>query len=311
MAATHRHKAFGMDTKVGMIGIGLMGHGIATNIVKRGFTLTVMDHPGNRPLDDLRAAGVRVAATAAAVAADADVVILCVTGSPQVEAVLTGPSGVLEGLRPGTIVVDCSTSIPSSTEKMARAVQSAGGRFIDTPMTRLPQNARDGTLNLLVGGDPAVLEEVRPVLSAFAENITYVGPAGAGHRMKLLHNFVSLGFMALLAEVAAHASIAGVEPAVLVDVLAQGGGAGVALQRMSPAMLTGDAANVPFTLANACKDLGYYCVSAAESGAPHGIADTVAGMLEAAVSGGNGQAYVPQLAALLAQRRTTGPGSSG
>jgi len=284
-----------------MIGIGLMGHGIATNIVRRGFPLAVMEHPGNQPLDELRAAGARVEPTAAAVAAGADVVILCVTGSPQVEAVLTGPAGVLESLRRGTIVVDCSTSIPSSTENMARAVQAAGGRFIDTPMTRLPQNARDGTLNLLVGGDPAVLEEVRPVLSAFAENITHVGPAGAGHRMKLLHNFVSLGFMALLSEAAAHASLAGAEPAVLVDVLAQGGGAGVALQRMSPFMLNGDAANVPFTLANACKDLGYYCVSAAESGASHRIADAVAKMLDAAVSGGNGQAYVPQLAALLRQ----------
>jgi 3-hydroxyisobutyrate dehydrogenase len=279
-----------------------MGHGIARNVLKHGFKLTVMDHPGNQPLDELKAAGVHVAQTAAAVAAAADVVILCVTGSPQVEAVLTGPDGVLSGMRPGTVIVDCSTSIPASTEAMAALVHAAGGRFLDAPMTRLAKQAHDGTLNILVGGDAAVLDEVRPVLASFTETIAHVGPAGAGHRMKLLHNFVSIGFMSLLAEAAAHAELAGVDPAVLVDVLAKGGGASTALQRMAPFMLTRNPSDVPFFLSNALKDLSYYQETATNTGAAHRIADAVVALLDGVVSGGHGQAYVPELTELLKSR---------
>jgi 3-hydroxyisobutyrate dehydrogenase-like beta-hydroxyacid dehydrogenase len=288
-----------MTQAIGMIGIGLMGHGIARNVVKRGFPLTVMDHPGNRPLDELLATGARVCPTAAAVAAEADVVILCVTGSPQVEAVLTGPAGVLETLRPGTIIVDCSTSMPSSTLRMARAVSEKGGRFLDAPMTRLAKHAHEGTLNLLVGGDPAVLAEVQPLLDSFTENVTHVGPVGAGHRMKLLHNYVSIGFMTLLAEAAAHAERAGVEPAVMIDVLAKGGGAGVALQRLSPFMLTRDPSDVPFFISNAAKDLAYYRETASEAGVRHAVADAIGQTLESVVGSGHGQDYVPQLVELL------------
>ena len=188
--------------KVGMVGIGLMGHGIASNLVKHGHALTVLEHPGNQPLDSLKAAGAVSVASGAELAAQSDVIILCVTGSPQVEAVLLSPGGVLEGLRPGTVIIDCSTAIPSSTVKVAQAVTESGGRFLDAPMTRTPKEAAEGRLNLLVGGDAALFEECKPLLACFAENITHAGPVGAGHRMKLLHNYVSLGVVALLSEAA-------------------------------------------------------------------------------------------------------------
>src|SRR5690606_26210338 len=114
---------------VGMIGIGLMGHGIATNRVKHGHPLTVLEHPGNQPLDALKAAGAKSVASIAELTAAAEVIVLCVTGSPQVEAVLLGDGGVLASLKPGTVVIDCSTAIPSSTLRVAEAVQRAGGRF--------------------------------------------------------------------------------------------------------------------------------------------------------------------------------------
>ena len=153
-----------MKQRVGIVGVGLMGHGIARNILKHGHPLVALEHPGNQPMDDLLEAGAKTEKTARALAVQSDVIILCVTGSPEVEAVLSGSNGVLEGLRPGTIVVDCSTAIPSSTERMAAMVQSAGGRFIDAPMTRTVQHAHEGRLNLLVGGDAAVLEQAMPVL---------------------------------------------------------------------------------------------------------------------------------------------------
>jgi 3-hydroxyisobutyrate dehydrogenase-like beta-hydroxyacid dehydrogenase len=284
---------------IGMIGIGLMGHGIAWNIANAGYSLTVLDHPGNQPVDDLRGMGAQVAPRIADVVQAADVVVLCVTGSPQVEAILTGTDGVIAHLRPGTVVVDCSTALPESSARMAAAVAASGGHFLDAAMTRLPQHARAGTLNLLVGGDPAVLEGVRPLLETFSENITHIGGAGSGHLMKLMHNYVSLGFITLLAEVAAHGQKAGLDMATLVDVLAQGGGGGTALQRISPFLLAGDPSSVPFFISNAAKDLSYYRQAAEAVGAKRAIAEAVGSTLDAEVSAGHGQEYVPKLAALL------------
>jgi len=153
---------------------------------------------------------------------------------PRLRGDDVGQKSVLEGLRRGSVVIDCSTAIPSSTLRMAQAVEAAGSRFLDAPMTRTPKEAAEGRLNLLVGGDAALLEECRPLLQCFAENITHVGAVGAGHGMKLLHNYVSLGMVALLAEAAACAGRSGVAAETFVDVLARGGGGGIALERLKP-----------------------------------------------------------------------------
>ena len=240
-------------------------------------------------------------ATAREVAQGAQVVILVVTGSPQVEAVLTGPAGVLEGLQPGAVVIDCSTSLPGSTRRMAQAVQEAGGRFLDAPMTRTPKEAAEGRLNLLVGGETALLEEMKPVLACYAENVTHVGPVGAGHGMKLLHNYVSLGMVTLLAEAAACASRQGVAPAAFVEVLAKGGGGGIALERLKPYVLARDPSGLKFSLGNAVKDLSYYREMAAQAGAQDDIAQAVLGALEAAVEAGGvdgARRWVPELVEL-------------
>lgn len=288
--------------KIGMIGIGLMGHGIASNLVKHGHQLTVLAHAGNQPLDALLAAGARTATTPKAVAADAELVILCVTGSPQVEAVLLGDDGVLAGLPAGATVVDCSTAVPSSTVKLADAVRAAGGRFIDSPMTRTPKEAAEGRLNLLVGGDKDVFDFCLPVLKCFAENIAHVGAIGAGHRMKLLHNYVSLGCAALIAEAAACALGDGIAPGVFVDVLAKGGGGGAALERLRPFLLNGDPTGLKFAMSNAQKDLGYFTTMATDSGAVHRIADAVQTTFDDAVGQGAANAFVPELVALLQKR---------
>ncbi len=286
--------------KIGMVGIGLMGHGIASNVVKHGYQLAVFDHPGNQPLDTLKAAGTQVYSSLKELAAASDAVILVLTGSAQVEGVLTGAGGLLEGLRPGTMIIDCSTSLPESTQRMAKAVEAAGGKFIDTPMTRTPKEAAEGRLNLLVGGDPALLEAARPLLKCFAENITHVGPVGAGHSMKLLHNYVSLGMVTLLAEAAACAGRNGVEPAAFVDVLATGGGGGIALERIKPFLLSGDTGGLRFSVANACKDLGYYNTMASDANASRELAAAVLSTLEGAKAKAP-EALVPELAAILAR----------
>ena len=287
--------------KIGMVGLGMMGHGIAGNLVKHGHELVVLEHPGNQPLDQLRAAGVHSVHSATALAARVDIVILVVTGSPQVEAVLTGPDGILHGLRPGSIVLDCSTAIPSSTLRMAQAVQQAGGRFLDAPMTRTPKEAAEGRLNLLVGGDVGLLDVCRPILACFAENITHVGPVGTGHGMKLLHNYVSLGMVTLLAEAAACAQRSGVQAEAFVNVLAQGGGGGTALDRLKPYLLARDTGGLRFSIANACKDLGYYRQMATDAEAQSAVASAVLGTLQSALERAGPDALMPELASLLAQ----------
>ena len=285
--------------KIGMVGIGLMGHGIASNLIKHGHELVLLEHPGNQPLDTLKAAGATSVAGARELASWVQTVILVVTGSPQVEAVLTGTGGVLEGLKPGSIVIDCSTAIPSSTVRMAQAVNAAGSRFIDAPMTRTPKEAAEGRLNLLVGGDSGLLEEVRPVLECFAENITHVGPVGAGHGMKLLHNYVSLGMVTLLAEAAACANKSGVAPEAFVEVLAKGGGGGIALERLKPYLLAKDVGGLRFSIANACKDLGYYQTMASDANAQRSVATAVLCTLQDALVRAP-EALVPELVGLLA-----------
>ena len=293
--------------KIGMVGVGLMGHGIASNLLKHGYPLTVLEHPGNQPLDALLQAGARTASSCIALAAQVDVVILVVTGTPQVEAVLLGENGnedgVVHGLRAGSVVIDCSTTVPASSERMARAVQAVGGDFLDAPMTRTAKEAFEGRLNLLVGGSAALLATCLPILQCFAENITHAGPVGAGHRMKLLHNYVSLGFAALLAEAAASAQNAGIDPQVLANVLAQGGGGGVALERLKPFITRGDASGLKFSIDNANKDLSYYNAMAQEAGADHTVAAAVLKTLEQASKSGHGLDWVPMLVKAIADRK--------
>jgi 3-hydroxyisobutyrate dehydrogenase-like beta-hydroxyacid dehydrogenase len=289
--------------KIGMIGIGMMGHGIASNLLKHGHPLTVLAHPGNQPLDALLSAGARTVSSAQALAEQADVIILCVTGSPQVEAVLLGEQGVLQGLKAGSIVIDCSTAIPTSTEKIAAQVQAHGGRFLDAPMTRTPKEAAEGRLNLLVGGDAELFATCRPLLSCFAENIVHTGPVGSGHRMKLLHNYVSLGTVTLLAEAAACAQLSGVNAQTFVDVLAMGGGWGAALERLKPTLANGDTSGLRFSMSNALKDLSYYNQMATDTQADRTVAEAVKNTLQTACQEGDPQALVPDLIRLLTQRK--------
>jgi 3-hydroxyisobutyrate dehydrogenase-like beta-hydroxyacid dehydrogenase len=183
---------------------------------------------------------------------------------------------------------------------VAALVAECGGRFMDAAMTRTPNEAMLGKLNLLVGGDPDQLERCRPVLSAFAENIVHVGPVGAGHRMKLLHNFVSLGSVTLLAEAAACARSAGIADSTFVEVLEKGGGWGAALTRLKPYLLEGDCSGLRFSMANALKDLTYYGEMAREGGAHDTVAASVARTLEFACSRGNPQDLLPELVQRLA-----------
>lgn len=285
---------------VGVIGVGMMGHGIALNILKKGYPLIFLDHQGNQPTDDLITLGAQARPTIATLANDADVVILCVTGTPQVEAVVYGEEGLLSNLRSGTVVIDCSTAIPSSTQRIAHDIESKGGRFMDAPMTRTPKEAAAGRLNLIVGSEESLFKQQEPLLRAFAENVTYAGAVGAGHQMKLLHNFVSMGFAAILAEAAACAEKSGVSKDVFLDVLTKGGGDGVVLNRMRPYIESQDDSGFRFSLPNGLKDLTYYHTMAEQAGAYCAMA-MAAKSTFAEGANQEPQATIPELIRLLRQ----------
>ncbi|HMQ41647.1 MAG TPA: NAD(P)-dependent oxidoreductase [Paracoccus sp. (in: a-proteobacteria)] len=288
--------------RIGVIGVGLMGHGIALNIVAKGWPLGYLSHPGNQPSDDLLEAGAQAFDDVAGLAAECDILLLCVTGTPQVEDVLTGSGNLLAALRPGMVVVDCSTAIPESTLALAGLVEARGAHFVDAAMTRTPKEAAEGRLNLLIGGAPEIVARITPMLETFSENRFYAGPVSSGHRLKLLHNFVSLGSVTLIAEAAACARAAGISDAVLVDCLKRGGGYGAGLDRMAPFLLDGAVDQLRFTVSNSLKDLTYYNAMAEEVGSPHLIAEATRAIMARLVAGGHGEELLPRQVDLMAEK---------
>jgi len=287
--------------KIGIAGVGLMGLGIATNIAKAGWSLSFLEHEGNQPVDGLLKSGATGFASGKLLAENCDIIILCVTGSPQVEDILTRSDGVLAGLKPGSLIIDCSTAIPASTQKLASMVTEAGCRFMDTPMTRTPKEAMEGRLNLIVGGEKTDFEDALPLLKCFAENIVHVGGVGTGHSMKLLHNYVSLGYTAVLAEAAASASRAGIDSKKFVEVLAKGGGGSAVLDRLSPFILDGDSSGLKFSISNAHKDIGYYNQMVDDLNAENIAAKAIFELLDKQVVDGQGTLMMPELIKLLQQ----------
>ena len=283
------------DKTIGIIGIGRMGHGIAKNIQKHAWQIGFLHHKGNQPTDDLLAAGAIEYKALPELADASDIIILCVTGSPEVEKIITGSEGLLKSLKKGTVIIDCSTAIPASTIKLAKLVKNAGGHFLDAPMTRTPKEAAEGKLNLIVGGDKKLFNDQLPLLQTYAENIVHAGDVGAGHTMKLLHNYVSLGYSTVLAEAAAAAKKSNVDAQVFHDVLAKGGGAGVVLDRMAPYILNKDAGGLLFTLANSAKDLGYYSQMCSDLSASGNVAEAISTTLTDQVQQGHGDEFLPQM----------------
>ena len=244
---------------IGMIGIGLMGHGIASNILKNNrYSLTFLTHAGNQPTRQLEENGAKAASSIEQTIAGADVIILCVTGAAQVEEILFAEGGIFEHVKKGQMIVDCSTSMPEKTREFAKKLAPLEVPFIDAAMTRTPKEAATGQLNLIVGSKKAEFDQLHELLSQFAEHIIHAGEVGSGQALKLIHNYVSLGYAAVMAEAAAQADKQGIDPQRFLDVLHVGGGNSVVLERFRPFLTDKDISGLQFSLSNAAKDIGYY-----------------------------------------------------
>ena len=279
--------------RVGFIGVGLMGWGMAKNAVEKGFPLAVLAHRKREAVDDLVRRGATEAPDAAALAAASDVVALCVTGSPQVEANI---AAMKPALRPGMVVVDCSTSEPTSTARLAAELAGIGVTLLDAPLSRTPAHAWDGELTTYIGGDPATIERLRPLFATWATVIIPTGgPAGSAHTVKLVNNLIAIGFAALWSEAYATAEAAGVAPAVLHRVVSNSGMNCGNFQNYSKYVLEGDASAHKFTLENCVKDIAYYSRLAERVSAPTLVSSGVAQMLRIGANLGMGPRYMPEM----------------
>lgn len=282
---------------IGFLGLGLMGHGMAKNIVEKGFDLVVAAHRNRDPVEDLVKRGATEVATPREVGERCSIVLICVTGSPQVEAIIRGKDGLKAGLKPGSVIVDCSTADPTSTVALAEELAAADIAYADAPLSRTPKEAWEGTLDTMVGADDATFARIRPVLETWAGKIVHIGGVGDGHRMKLLNNFVSLGYAAIYAEALALASKVGISPERFDSVIRGGRMDCGFYQTFMGYTIEGNREAHKFTLANAFKDLTYLesMADAAKLMNPVGNAVKNSFALANAGGGGGPEDYVPHL----------------
>ena len=287
--------------RIGYIGVGLMGHGAAKNIVEKGYPLTIMGHRNRAPVEDLVKRGAKEAKSAAEVARASDILFLCLPSSVEVEATIYGPDGVLEGAHAGLIVVDSTTADPNSTRRIAADLNRKGARMLDAPLGRSPKEAEDGKLSTYVGGEPETVQAVRPVMECYADTIVEVGALGMGHTMKLINNFISIGNCAVIAEATATAAKLGVDMRKFCEVIQAGGANSRMFQMVMPWLLEGDDSHLKGPLRIAGKDMRFYAKLAEQAPAAAFIAQAVNQTLHLCNVRGHGDRFLPVLPGLLAE----------
>lgn len=210
-----------MATRVGFCGMGTMGAAMAANLARAGYPLTVWNRtPGKAELPV--SLGATEAATPAELAAAVDVVVVCVSDTPDVEAVLFGPDGVETAAHPGLLVIDCSTIAPKETREFALRLAAKGARMVDAPVSGGSEGAQKGTLTIMVGGDEAAFEDARPVLEAMGKTITHFGPIGSGQVVKACNQVILAGTYLGVAEGMVLAMKAGLDAQKVAEALTGG-----------------------------------------------------------------------------------------
>ncbi len=247
-----------MNKQIGFIGLGMMGHGMAKNLLAKGFTVRFKAHSKRGHLDDLLRAGAVEVASCAELARGAAALIICVTGSPQVEEIVYSADGLLACAEPGQLVIDTSTAEPGSSARIRDDFAKRDVSFIDAPLARTPKEAEEGRLNTMVGASSLDFERARPILAAFCENVIHVGPPGHGHVLKLINNMLAMTTAAAIAEAVAAAAKSGLSLTKLFEVVSAGGVNSGIFQMMVGRMLQGDLGGLKFAIANGQKDLRYF-----------------------------------------------------
>jgi 3-hydroxyisobutyrate dehydrogenase-like beta-hydroxyacid dehydrogenase len=288
-----------MKERIGFIGLGSMGAGMAANLLEKGWPLTIWVHRSRDAADRLLAAGATEAASPLKLAAVCDIVILCVTGSREVEMLLKGPDGLAAAGTP-LLIIDCSTSNPSSTTALAAELDAQGLILIDAPLARTPKEAAEGKLDVMVGGPAEAVARARPVLEAFAARVVHTGPTGSGHTMKLLNNFVSMGYSAIYSEALTLGAKAGLTPQVFNSVISGSRMDCGFYQAFFDFVLNRNENAQRFAIVNALKDMTYLASFAQAAGVANPIGASVRNGFATAVATGHGEKFVPALSDIIA-----------
>ena len=281
--------------RIGLIGLGLMGHGIGRNLLKGGYSLTIRGNVNRKPVQSLVGLGALESDSLAALTLASDIIILCVTGSPQVESLMYGADGILASGRPGQIVIDCSTSEPSSSERINTDLQAAGITFVDAPLGRTPAEAEAGKLNTMVGATPEVLELIRPVLQSFCENIIHVGSVLSAQKLKLINNFAIVGTVALITEALRTCDQVGIDRCALYSLMSKGPLKSTLLQMTAEEILKNNFEGMKFSINNARKDISYFNNMVAHSPDAASLSSSLSRVLALAVEQGLGDQFLPSL----------------
>lgn len=283
------------NMRVGVIGLGALGRPVGELLLKAGYRTAVYD-VRSEPARELGALGATACASPAAVAQHSDLIISLVSDAAQTDAVVSGQGGILETLKPGTIFATGSTLGPAPVKRIAQQIAAKGGETLDMPISGGIIAAREGTLSLMVGGDPATLERALPVLKVFARDITHTGDVGSGQAAKLAHQLVfSVNVMALLEGLSLGVA-GGVAPEILKNVLKQGLANSTVLQvwhDLGPrwkGMLKAAAPGAP--LPNMRKDLHLVLELAQELGVELHIAGNASRVADAGIATGHDNSLI-------------------
>jgi 2-hydroxy-3-oxopropionate reductase len=279
--------------KVGFIGLGLMGSAMVSRLQDQEYPMTVIANRTRTRIDAAVARGASEATSYRDLAVASDIIMICVDTSASVEACMRGETGVIAGIRPGTIILDFGTSLPASTRALGGEVVAAGGAMLDAPLGRTPAHAREGKLNIMAAGDRDVWERAEPVLEELGENVFHLGELGAGHTVKLLNNFLGMTTANVVAEIYAAADLAGVDRHAVYNVISAGPLHSMMMDFVSDYALKGNPDTLEFSIRNGAKDMGYYARMLADAGTSSAIADCPIAAMTAAVDAGHGDAMVP------------------
>lgn len=279
---------------IGFIGLGLMGGSMVENLQKRGFPVVVLDL-NKDAVDAVLARGNATAASSPKELAEkSDIVQLCVTTSDVVEKLIYGENGILEGIKPGSVLIDFGTSIPASTKKIGADLAAKGVGMIDAPLGRTPAHAKDGLLNIMAGGDKATFDKYESVLKEQGENVFYLGPLGSGHTTKLINNFMGMTTVCAMSQAFAAAELAGVDRGLLYDIMSSGPSNSPFMGFCKNYAVDG-VSDLGFSINNANKDLKYFNQMISDLGSRSRIAEGTSESLDAAASQGMGPKNVPEI----------------
>ena len=276
-----------MAVATGFIGLGNMGNPIAMNILKNGFPMTVFDlNP--KSMENLIQAGAKAATSARQVVESVEVLLTCLPGSPEVEALYLDVGGLIEHAKPGTVLIDLSSVLPSTPRKLEPRATARGVHYLEAPVSGGVTGARAATLAVMTGGDAAVLERVRPVLRSIGPNIYHVGPAGSGNTLKAINNMMSSVNALAMMEGMVLGLKAGLDLKVMAEIVKASSGNSNALARVERALIPRNF-EPGFRVQLMNKDLDTFNAIARELHVPVSFANVAQRYQQAALAAGLGE----------------------